>query len=398
MRTRIASFLAVVLVGSICAHADPDLAQKPEKLILWSAGDQGYELFRIPGIVVSKRGTILAYTNARRTIAQGDWGDSDIMLRRSADGGKTYQRSQHIAGDGHGVTDNPVAIAAQTDGKIHFLYQHDYARVFYMVSSDEGQTFSPAVDITGALEDLRSDFPWTVVALGPGHAIQMTTGRLLVPVWLAAGKVHPDGTRAHAPSAITTLYSDDNGKTWHHGDLIARATPELINPNENQDIQLSDGSIMANIRTGDSRDRRLVAFSPDGIHAWTRPTYDEHLYDPICDAGIVRYSAKPKDAENIILFTNPDSEDTPAPGGGTKGLRRNITVRVSTDEGKTWPVKRVLEPGVAGYSDIAVGRDKTIFDIYETPLGTNNKEHSVVITRFKLEWVTHGQAIPSGSH
>ena len=110
----------------------------------------------------------------------------------------------------------------------------------------------------------------------------------------------------------------------------------MINPNENQDIQLANGSIMANIRTGDPRDRRAVATSPDGIQGWTKPVYDESLYDPICDAGIIRYSAKPRDPENIILFTNPDSEDIPAPGRGFKGLRRNLTVRESKDEGKTW--------------------------------------------------------------
>jgi len=370
-----------------CAYGKSHSSDKPKITTLWNAGDKGYELYRIPGVVISKAGTIIAYTNARKTIAQGDWGDSDIMMRRSTDGGKTYAASQHIAGNGHGVTDNPVAIASQMDGKIHFLYQHNYERVFYMVSSDDGATFSTPVDVTDALVGLRSEFPWSVVALGPGHAIQMTSGRLLVPVWLAASKRRPDGTASHSPTAITTLYSDDNGKTWQHGDLIAKSTPSMINPNENQDIQLADGTVMANIRTGDPRDRRAVAISPDGIHGWTKPVFDDALYDPICDAGIVRYSAKPEDPKNIILFTNPDSEGIPAPGHGKKGLRRNLTVRMSKDEGRTWPVKKVLDSGVAGYSDLAVAPDKTIFDIYETPLGQNLKEHSVVIARFQLKWV-----------
>ena len=186
---RIAACLLSLCLPS--AYCKDHLADKPKIMTLWNAGDKGYELYRIPGVVVSKAGTVLAYTTARRTIAQGDWGDSDIVLRRSIDGGKSYLPSQPIAGNGHGVTDNPVAIASHTDGKIHFLYQHQYERVFYMVSSDEGATFSEPRDVTDALASLRGEFPWTVVALGPGHAIQMSSGRLLVPVWLAASKPRP---------------------------------------------------------------------------------------------------------------------------------------------------------------------------------------------------------------
>jgi sialidase-1 len=358
-----------------------------ESALLWHGGAGGYETYRIPGIIVSARGVVLAYGVGRRTLKGGDWDDNDVMLRRSVDGGRTWEPSRRIAGDSHGVTDNPVAIADHKKGVVHFLYQHDYARVFYMRSNDDGATFTKAVDITAALEDLKPQFPWTVVALGPGHAIQLRNGRLLVPVWMAAGASTAKGHRQHAPSGITTLYSDNEGKTWKHGELIATNSPEMTNPNEMQMIQLGDGSVMANIRTGDKHELRAVATSPDGVSHWTKPRFDEHLYDPICAAGIVRYSSVPRDDRNRILFTNPDSESLPGSRQGEHGLRRNLTLKMSEDEGKTWPVVRLLHEGSSGYSDIAVAPDKTIYVIYEGVLEPGEKGNSITVLRFGLDWI-----------
>lgn len=382
------------VLGAACAvpaqmPAAPAPQQQPKiaSTLLWHAGDEGYDTYRIPGIVVSSRGTVLAYAVARRHLQDGDWSDSDIMLRRSVDGGKSWEPSKKIAGDSHGVTDNPVAIASRKKGVVYLLYQHNYARIFYMRSKNDGASFSKPVDITSVLDSLKSQFAWTVVALGPGHAIELRSGRLLVPVWLAEGVQTGNGRRRHAPSAITTLYSDNHGKTWKHGDLIARNSSELPNPNEFQLIQLADGSVMANIRNGDKRHRRAVATSPDGISHWTQPQLDEQLYDPICAASIARYSARPKDARNRILFSNPDSESLSDAERSSKGLRRNLTLKMSEDEGKTWPVSRVLQRGSAGYSDIAVAPDKTIYVIYEGIQGPTGKADSITVLHFGLPWL-----------
>lgn len=360
-------------------------AEKPQikTTLLWSSGENGYDTYRIPGIVVTANGVVLAYGVGRQKVKDGDWADMDIYLRRSTDGGNHWDKSQHMAGNTHGVTDNPVAIADRTPGVVHFLYQHDYATVFYRKSIDDGKTFSDPIDITSALTGLRSQFNWNVVALGPGHAIQLKSGRLLVPVWLADGKQEANGRRAHGPAGITTMYSDDEGKTWAHGDIIALNSPEMTNPNELQVIQLSDGRVMANIRTGDKALRRAVAYSPDGIGGWTRPVFDPHLYDPICDAGIVRYDSK------RILFTNPDSSALPKKPTG-QGLRQNLTVRMSEDDGKTWPVAKLLVPGGTGYSDIAVDqKTKAIFDIYEAhdDADPDAKSLSLYVARFNLAWL-----------
>lgn len=109
---------------------------------LWSGGEAGFETYRIPGIVVTRRGTVVAYAVARLRIAEGDWTDMEVVMRRSNDGGEHWDKSRVVAGDVHGVTDNPVAIASRQSGVVHFLYQHDYARVFYMKSSDDAASFS----------------------------------------------------------------------------------------------------------------------------------------------------------------------------------------------------------------------------------------------------------------
>lgn len=383
--------LCVIAVGFVALPPRPTVASpQMESTLLWQGNTGHYETYRIPGVVVTARGVVLAYGVGRRLIKDGDWSDSDILLRRSVDGGQTWEPSRRIAGDSHGVTDNPVAIADHKKGIVHFLYQHDYARVFYMHSKNDAASFTKPVDITSALEGLRSQFPWTVVALGPGHAIELQDGRLLVPVWLAAGVQTVHGQRKHAPSAITTLYSDNNGKTWKHGDLIAVNSPEMVNPNEMQLIQLADGDVMANIRTGDKSALRAVAISPDGISRWTRPEFDKYLYDPICAAGIVRYSTVPKDDRNRILFVNPDSELLPGTRKGQHGFRRNLTLKMSEDEGKTWSVVRLLHEGSAGYSDIAVAPNKTIYVIYEGVLDHDNGANSITMLRFNLAWIeTH---------
>lgn len=389
MKVHTTHCIVQVLVATMATGTAAFAGDNVKTKELWSVGDNGYETYRIPGVVASARGTIIAYTTARRTVDQGDWGDSVVVMRRSLDKGKNWDKSKVVAGDGHGITDNGVAIASK-DGKVHFLYQHNYDHVFYEVSGDDGVTFSQPVDITAALEDLRPAYPWNVVALGPGHAIELKNGRLLVPVWLADGKAFPNGTRQHQPTGVISLYSDDGGKTWHHGELFAQSEPGFMGPNELEFVQLADGLVMANIRMGELKKRRTVSVSPDGISRWTKLQYDEMLFDPICEASIVRYSEKPHDKENILLFSNPNSEDSPYSGHEGWGLRRNLTVRASEDEGKTWSVKRVLDMDPSGYSDLAVGSDKMIYDVYEAPPQKGTKPESVYVAIFNLAWLMKG--------
>jgi sialidase-1 len=172
-------------------------------------------------------------------------------------------------------------------------------------------------------------------------------------------------------------------------------TDEWINPNETVAIELTDGSVMLNCRTESKAHRRLITTSKDGATGWSTPKFDDALLEPICMAGIVRYSTdKPR-----ILFSNPDNidrADGKAEPGKTRD-RKNVSVKLSYDEGKTWPINKAIEPGPSGYSDIAVTQKNTILCFY----GRFGKKGipgfaafaggSLTVARFNLEWLTDGK-------
>jgi sialidase-1 len=359
---------------------------------LFVAGEAGYEIFRIPGIIVTSKGTLLAYCEARKT--SSDWGRIDVMMRRSTDGGETWSPMKKIVeppqdaklnpvAAREGMTpennltiNNPLAIADKS-GAVHFLYCIEYGRCFYIRSDDDGLTFSEPVEITSAFEAYRGEYDWNVLATGPNHGIQLKNGRLIVPVWLSTGE------HGHRPSCVTTIYSDDHGETWNAGDIIVNNGELAKNPSETLALQLADGRVMVNMRNETVQRRRLVSISPDGASNWSTPVYDDALYEPTCMAGLTRYSTKP----DRILFVNPDNQfgDSPAEKPNT---RQNLVVKLSNDEGKTWPITKILDPGLAAYSDIVVGPDKTIYCLYER--GDNQTKigyRFLTLTRFNLAWL-----------
>ncbi len=371
------------------------LADEPslEKTDLFHAGHEGYALYRIPGIVATARGSLLAYCEARRS-ASGDWGTIDVMLRRSTDGGATWspQRkivdvqgpvqknpvalAQGLAKSDEVTVNNPVAIADRNSQAVHFLYCLEYARCFYMRSDDDGVTFSEPVEITPTFEQFRKDYDWKVLATGPGHGIQLENGRLLVPVWLSTGT----GGHAHRPSCVSVIYSDDSGKTWHRGDIVV-AHPHPVNPSETVAVQLADGRVMLNIRHESEPRLRGGSLSPDGATRWSEVRFDAQLPEPVCMGSMVRLSRRPNDEKDRILFVNPHNPKNRD--------RINVTVKLSEDEGQTWAVSRSLEPGVSGYSDLAVGPDKSIYCFYER--GIVDKSHyrpkSLCVAKFNLTWL-----------
>lgn len=358
--------------------------------ILWTGGVGGYATYRIPGIVSTKRGVLLAYTSARH--GTSDWADIDILMRRSLDHGKTWTESRRLAGESQGTTDNPIAIPDYQTGSVHFLYQHNYERAYYMRSDDDGKTFTKPVDITDVFEQFRKDYDWHVIAPGVGHALQLKSGRLLVPIWMSVGTPTGPNSRAHRPSAIATIYSDDHGKTWKRGDLIADSSDELPNPSESMAVQLADGRVLLSIRNESKKFRRAFSISPDGISNWSKPAFDEGLFEPICAASIVRYAKSPADPDSRILFTNPDSEDVPNITKRFAKPRQMLTIRLSTDGAKTWSQHRILDSGVAGYSDLAVDAEKNIYVLYEEGAikGSDTNNTHTILAKFSLGWLMKG--------
>lgn len=388
--------IAVAAIVSFSSAADPDL----EKIDLFESGDHGYQRFHIPGIVVTAKGTVLAWCEARKRDGN-DWDDIDILLRRSTDEGKTWSEAKKIVQvdgpkkknpfalqlshtDPNTVTYNNPVLIADRDGTVHMLFCLEYMRCFYQRSSDDGITWSKPVEITDAFEGFRKNYDWKVLATGPNHSIQLQNGRLIVPVWLSTGT----GGNAHRPSVTATIYSDDGGETWQAGDIAIPNTDTFINPNESVAVQLNDGRVMLNTRSESKAHRRLVVTSPNGATNWSEPKFQEDLVEPICMGGIVRYS---HGGENVLLFTNPDNLEggrggEPAPGKSR--ARKNVTVCISRDEGKTWPTKRSIEPGWSAYSDIAVTKSGTILCFYGRGEKASFSGDKLTMARFPLRWVT----------
>ena len=401
-------FVLVLVISAGCGESVEAPAAQPlfEQVNIFEAETGGYAHYRVPAIAVSPKGTVLAFVEARKS-ASGDWGTQDIMMRRSTDGGQTWEEprviarvkgeiqqnavafAQNLAKPGEVTYNNIVPIVDRENGVVHFLFCVEYARAYYMRSDDDAMTFSEPVDITSTFEKFRSEYGWKVLATGPGHGIQLENGRLVVPVWLSDGT----GGHAHRPSIVSVIYSDDHGETWERGDVVVRH-PELKNPSETLALQLRDGRVVLNIRNESSEHRRAISYSEDGATGWTAPVFHDELVEPVCMGSLIRLSAQPGDAKNRILFANPDSNEPRDPARPEASYKRqNVTVKLSYDEGQTWTVKKPLDRGVSGYSDLATGPDGTIYCIYERGTPTDRGTHVkyVTVARFDLAWLTDGE-------
>ncbi len=373
-----------------------------EKQELFQTGDDpAYSIYHIPGIVVTARGTVLAWCEARkRPAGVSDWDDVRILLRRSTDDGKTWSPPKSIALVPGPKTKNPVALRlkgidrdavtynnpvliADRDGTVHMLFCLEYMRCFYQRSEDDGVTWSAPKEITQTFEAFKKEYPWAVLATGPNHSIQLKTGRLIVPVWLSTGT----GNNAHHPSVTATIYSDNEGTTWKAGDIAVPCTEEWINPNETVAIELADGRVMLNVRSESKAHRRLVTTSPDGTTRWSTPRFDDALLEPICMAGIVRYRHGDKD---LILFSNPHNlnrENGKAAPGQFRD-RKNLSVKISRDDGRTWDSGKTIEAGPSMYSDIAVTPAGTILCFYGRGTKPGFAGNALTLARFNLEWLS----------
>lgn len=292
-------------------------------------GKKGYSLYRIPGVVCTEKGTALAYCEARHGT---DWGVTDITLRRKEVCSESWSERIMIADSkGRCVMNNPVAFV---DGDtVRMIFCRNYRELYYTESHDDGKTWEKARDITFVPEKLLDSYNWTVVAAGPGHGLVTSKGRLIATLWLASNK---HDINAHWPSVVTTVYSDDHGKTWECGEIVRGIPDVFVNPSESSLAELSDGSIMMNCRHATGNDMRAVFYSPDGLGCWSDVTFDPTLPDPACMGSLAQ-------CDRGILFTNCSAPSS-------KG-RVHTTVKLSTDDGKSWSfLVEIAEKG--GYSDV----------------------------------------------
>lgn len=365
-RTRDTGIL-LVLVAVTLASATSAKGAVPrlEQQVVFRSGEGDYHTYRIPALIVTSKGTVLAFCEGRKK-GRGDAGNIDVLLKRSTDGGKTWGRTQVVWDDGENTCGNPCPVVDAKTGTIWLLLTHNLGAdteaqilagkskgtrtVWITRSTDEGATWAKPVEITRAVKKPN----WTWYATGPGVGIQTKSGRLVIPC-----DNYVAGTRARQAHVI---YSDDSGQTWKLGGVVG---PDC---NESQVVERSDGTLLFNMRSYRGTNRRLVTTSKDGGETWSQLEEDPALIEPVCQASLIRSPAG-------LLFSNPASKK-----------RERMTVRLSRDEGKTWPVSRVLHAGPAAYSCLAVLSEGTFGCLHEQ--GEKSPYETITLTRFSPSWLT----------
>jgi len=367
-RTLAAAALILSVVVSIPARQKDTTV--PELIDVFVAGDGGYHTYRIPSAILAPNDTLLAFAEGRRGGA-GDAGDIDLVLRRSHDGGRSWAPLQIIGDNGPNTFGNPCAVVDARTNTVWLLTTQnrgtdrekdiiagtsDGSRtVWVMRSQDDGVSWSAPVEITSSVKARD----WTWYATGPGVGIQTRDGRLVVPANHAEAKtgIH----RSHL------FFSDDGGKSWTLGATSDAGT------NESQVVELADGRLLLNMRNHPPKpdNFRMIARSDDGGRTLSAAVPDRALIEPPAQASLIRFSTAKARDQNRLLFANPAS-----------AARERMTVRVSDDEGLTWPVSRVVHDGPAAYSSLVVLPDGTIGVLFER--GDRSPYERITLARFTL--------------
>ena len=348
----------------------------PLHTTVFRRGAGGYHTYRIPAIVVTKNGTLLAFCEGRKS-GGGDAGNIDMLLSRSTDQGKTWAKPQVIWNDADNTCGNPSPVVDQTNGTIWLPmtwnlgsdHEGDILKgkseqprqVYVTHSMDDGLTWAKPRKIS---ESARQPH-WRWYATGPGNAIQLTRGtnkgRLLIPA------NHSDHSQENLhPYRSHVIYSDDHGQSWQIGGIHQEKT------NESAVVELEDGSVLQAMRSYHGKNRRAMATSQNGGDRFGDVYLDEALDTPVCQASILRYSWSHADGERSrILFSSPLGSS-----------RSNLHVWVSFDEGKSWPIRRQIYSGGAAYSNLLRLPDGRIGVLYE-----KDEYSTISLATFDLKWL-----------
>ncbi|GGM48630.1 exo-alpha-sialidase [Dactylosporangium sucinum] len=340
---------------------------------------------RIPGMAVTNNGTVIAVADARVN-GSYDLGGGDnniqIAMMRSTNGGLTFEQPRiihHAPSLGAGVGD-PSVLVDRSTGVVYCFYTYspragisywaagsgtntaddpNSLHLQYIKSTDHGATWSAPVELNPQVKDPA----WKQVFFSSGHGIQTSSGRLVQPI---------SYRDANGVSNAGNVYSDDHGVTWRRGGSAG------ANINESKAVERSSGAVVQNMRH-DSVRSRYYSTSTDGGATFGAATASSLLPDPGCNADEMSY-LRPADVgtngaptrTGTVLFSNNASSSS----------RNNLTVRLSTDNGASWPARALLKPGAAGYSTMAVLANGQVADLYE--IGNSG---GIVFTRFALDWV-----------
>jgi sialidase-1 len=376
-------FAFILALVSVVAPADePAVEQAP----VFVSGEGGYHTYRIPSLLVTPKGTLLAFCEGRRK-SRADSGDIDLLLRRSEDGGRTWGQPQVIWDDGANTCGNPCAVA-DDGGRIHLLLTHNFGddnekevkagtgrgtrTVWACRSDDDGVTWTKPREIT---KDVKRP-EWTWYATGPGIGIRIAhgshAGRLIIP---CDHSYHdPEGTRRDVESEYGShvIYSDDRGETWRLGGAIA---PKM---NECQVAELADppGGLLLDMRSYRGRACRAQSTSTDGGLTWTEPRDVPELIEPVCQASLVRHSWPAVEKPGLLLFSNP----------ADLKQRIDLTLRASGDDGRSWSAGLTLNAGRSAYSCLAALPGGSAGCLYER--GENDPYEMIVFARVPADVLT----------
>jgi sialidase-1 len=366
------SFAFLLSIATACLGASIEFTD------VFRAGQDDYHTYRIPAIVVTTNGTMLAFCEGRKS-SRSDSGDIDLLVKRSTDGGKTWSAQQLVWSDGENTCGNPAPVVDESSGivwllmtwnagfdkedQINYLKARDTRRVFIIHSADNGTTWTKPTEITLSVK--KADWGW--YATGPCNGIQLKRGehrgRLVIPCNHSTLTTSTQVvTRSHV------IFSDDRGKTWQIGGVEDEKT------NESTIVERADGSLMHNMRSYHGKNRRAIATSKDGGVTWSPVKLDQSLIEPVCQGSILRGTWPNGGEQSRILFSNPASVK-----------REKLTVRLSYDEGATWPVSKQIHSGPAAYSCLAVLPDKTIVCLFEC--GEKNSYEKISLAQFPLSWL-----------
>lgn len=358
-----------VLMSAAAVHASTMF-----ETTVFDRGEAGYAYYRIPAIVQAQDGTILAFAEARRD-SGSDFGNIDLVVKRSNDGGLTWSPIQIVANNGSQEAGNPAPVVDQLTGNIIVAFTKDRTNPWVTTSTNNGLTWATPVDITG-----QAKLPtWNGMAIGPNHAIQLergpNAGRIVVPTnhTLLNQPLEPDGR------GISLIYSDDGGANWNVGGTLGNSTTG-IGPNESNVTELVNGDLYVNARSQGGYSRhRLTGYSEDqGLSFTGQAEFDYNLIDPQVQGSVVRYSAVDMGgAQNRLLFSNPKSQTE----------RERLHVRSSFDESLTWNEGKMINRSFGAYSDLVALNDGKIGVLYEWGNPASARYDEIRFATFTEQWL-----------